>query len=347
MLADFLPDNYCASVYFSAHHSRPLLWEVAMPVRNFVRSAAKQLFALTLAGLLPVFSIALADEPISGLGPTGPVKKLQEKLQFTEGPAYDGKGHLYFSDIPANRIYRVDGENKMEVFLEPSGHTNGLFFDGKGRLHACAMDGQIIRIDTAKKDVTVLAKEFEGKRFNAPNDLVIDAAGGIYFTDPRFRAPEPLPQPEAVYYLSPEGKVTRLDEYKTACNGVILSPDEKTLYVIPSMQSEMVAYDVTAPGKVGNKRTFCTLKQAEGKSGGGGDGLTVDVHGNLYITSGLGLQVFSPAGKLLGVIACPEQPANVAFGGPENKTLMVTARTGLYAIPMEVAGHVFPAGKAK
>ncbi len=318
-----------------------------MLIHSYLGSTAKLLATFLIAGLLPLGASLFAEEPISGLGPTGPVKKLQEKLQFTEGPAYDGKGHLYFSDIPANRIYRVDAANKMEVFLEPSGHTNGLFFDGQGRLHACAMDGQIIRIDTTKKEVTVLAKEYEGKRFNAPNDLVIDAAGGIYFTDPRFRAPEPLPQPEAVYYLSPDGKVTRLDEYKTACNGVILSPDEKTLYVIPSMQAEMVAYDVTAPGKIGNKRTFCTLKQAEGKSGAGGDGLTVDVHGNLYITTGLGLQVFSPAGKALGIIACPEHPANVAFGGPENKTLMVTARTGLYAIPMEVAGHVFPAGKAK
>lgn len=319
-----------------------------MRIHSFWNSSVLTLATLLVAGATSFGLSAHAEEPpISGIGPTGPVKKLHEKLQFTEGPAADGKGNLYFSDIPANRIYKVDASNKIEVFLEPSGHTNGLFFDGQGQLHACAMDGQIIRVDTAKKDVTVLAKEFDGKRFNAPNDLVIDAAGGIYFTDPRFRAPEPLPQPESVYYLSPEGKVTRLDEYKTACNGVILSPDEKTLYVVPSMQAEMVAYDVTAPGKVGNKRMFCTLKQPEGKTGTGGDGLTIDTQGNLYITANLGIQVFSPEGKLLGIISCPEQPANCAFGGADNKTLFITARTSLYSVPMEAAGHVFPAGKAK
>jgi gluconolactonase len=111
------------------------------------------------------------------------------------------------------------------------------------------------------------------------------------------------------------------------------------------MQAEMLAFDVQSPGKLAPQRTFCTLKQAEGQSNGGGDGLTVDTKGNLYITSKLGVQVFSPAGKLLGVIEFPEQPANCTFGGPRNQTLYVTARTSLYAVPMEATGHVFPAGK--
>jgi gluconolactonase len=155
----------------------------------------------------------------------------------------------------------------------------------------------------------------------------------------------PLPQEvTAVYYVSADGKVTRLIDDLKAPNGVILSPDEKTLYVIPSQQAEMMAYPVEAPGKLGKGRVFCTLKQAEGKSGTGGDGLTVDSKGNLYITSGLGLQVYNPEGKLLGIIAFPEQPANVTFGGPELKTLYVTARTSLYTCPMEVKGHRFPGG---
>jgi gluconolactonase len=179
-------------------------------------------------------------------------------------------------------------------------------------------------------------------RFNAPNDLVIDKQGGIYFTDPAFGAPMPLPQGKtAVYYLAADGKVTRLIDDLPNPNGVILSPDEKTLYVIPSGQAEMMAYPVKSPGKIGKGRIFCTLKQPRGAKGSGGDGLAVDVKGNLYITSQLGLQVFDASGKLLGIIALPEQPANVKFGGSDLKTLYVTARTSLYSVPMEATGHLF------
>ena len=162
----------------------------------------------------------------------------------------------------------------------------------------------------------MLADKYDGKRFNAPNDLVIDRAGGVYFTDPAFRAPKPLPQGKtAVYYLSADGKVTRLIDDLPNPNGVILSPDEKTLYVIPSGQAEMMSYPVEGPGKIGKGKVFCTLKQPAKAKNSGGDGLTVDVKGNLYITSQLGLQVFDKDGKYLGTIKFPEQPANVTFGG--------------------------------
>ena len=168
----------------------------------------------------------------------------------------------------------------------------------------------------------------------------------MYFTDPHFRAREPLPQGvPAVYYISPKLEVTRLIDNLQAPNGVILSPDEKTLYVIPSMQAEMMAYPIEAPGKLGAGRVFCVLEQAPGKKNQGGDGLTIDTRGNLYITSALGLQVFDPQGKMLGVISVPEQPANVTFAGPENRTLYVTARTSVYAIPMQATGHRFAVGK--
>jgi gluconolactonase len=286
-------------------------------------------------------------ERIPGLGPSGPIRKLHTGLQFTEGPAAGRSGNLYFTDIPANRIYKLDAQGQLSVFLEPSMHANGLMFFGDGRLAACQMDGQLVAIDVGTRSVTTLADRYEGRRFNAPNDLVIDRAGGIYFTDPHFRAPQPLPQGKrAVYYRSPAGQVTRVTDDLPAPNGVILSPDEQTLYVIPSLHNEMLAYPVTSAGELGEGRVFCTLKQRDGPSRGirGGDGLAVDVKGNLYITSALGLQVFSPQGRVLGVLPFPEQPANVTFGGPEGRTLYVTARTSLYAVEMEVAGHVFPAG---
>ncbi|HVX62178.1 MAG TPA: SMP-30/gluconolactonase/LRE family protein [Pirellulales bacterium] len=307
-------------------------------------------FRCLLAAMLCEFATgSIAAEPqIPHIGPVGEIVKVHGGFMFTEGPAADAEGNVYFSDIPNNRINKVNAAGKLSVFREPSNHTNGTMFNAAGELFCCEMDGRITAVSADGKTVRPLAETYQGKRFNAPNDLVIDRSGGVYFTDPHFRAPDPLPQGvTAVYYISSEGKVSRLLDDLKAPNGVILSPDEKTLYVIPSQQEEMMAYPVEGPGKLGEGRVFCRLKQAEGKSGTGGDGLTIDSKGNLYITSGLGLQVFNPEGKLLGIIAFPEQPANVTFGGKDFKTLYVTARTSLYKAPMEAVGHVFPGGKHK
>lgn len=300
---------------------------------------------LPLAGLLlGTFTLVTAADPapIAGIGPKGPITKVHSGFKFTEGPAADSKGNLYFSDIPNEKIHKVDAKGTLSTFVEKSNTSNGLMVSKKGELFACEMTGQIAAYGADGKR-RIVADKYEGNRFNAPNDLVIDQAGGVYFTDPAFRAPTPLPQGKtAVYYVSAEGKVTRLIDDLPNPNGVILSPDEKTLYVIPSGQKQMMSYPVEAPGKIGKGKVFCELEQAKAGANGGGDGLTIDEKGNLYITSAIGLQVFDPQGKKLGVIAFPEQPANATFGGPDNKTLFVTARTSLYSVPMDVAGHQFP-----
>ena len=296
----------------------------------------------TVLALFLLSSTAIAADAIPGVGPVGDVKKVHSGFAFTEGPAADADGNLYFTDIPNNRIHKMDSSGQVSVFVEPSGHCNGLMVVGR-RLLACEMDGRLKEFSLDDKKETVLADKHEDKRFNAPNDLVIDQSGGIYFTDPRFRAPDPWPQgKEAVYYRAADGKVTRLLDDRKAPNGIILSPDEKTLYVIPSMEKQMWSYPVEAPGKIGSGKVLCELRQPKGSDNGGGDGLTVDTAGNLYITSGLGVQVVSPDGKILGVIEFPEQPANVTFGGPNRRTLYVTARTSLYSVEMEATGHVFP-----
>src|SRR5262245_11831516 len=290
--------------------------------------------------------LAFAADPIPGIGPKGDVKKVHGNFEFTEGPAADRQGNVFFSDVQGNKLYQVDVKGALSKLLDPSNHTNGLMVNAAGNIVACEMDGRLIEVNPKTKEVKSLADGYEGKRFNAPNDLVIDSGGGVYFTDPHFRAPMPLPQGvRAFYYRAPDGRVTRLGVVEAAPNGIILSPDEKTLYVIPSGQAEMLAYPVEAPGKIGQQRVYCTLKQAAGKTNGGGDGLTIDTKGNLYITSALGVQVFDPQGKLLGIIEFPEQPANCDFGGKDYKTLYVTARTSLYAVPMEATGHVFAAAK--
>ncbi|HIE96597.1 MAG TPA: SMP-30/gluconolactonase/LRE family protein [Planctomycetes bacterium] len=293
---------------------------------------------LTLFVCIPM---STAQE-IPGIGPVGKVQRLNTDFAFTEGPAADAAGNLYFTDIPNSRIHKRDVKGTLSVFAEPSGHCNGLMVVGN-RLLACEMDGRLKEYDLKTGKEMSLAAEYKGTRFNAPNDLVIDRTGGIYFTDPRYRAPDPWPQgKEAVYYRAPDGTVTRLIDDRTAPNGVILSPDEETLYVIPSMEKQMWSYPVVSPGKIGVGKVFCELTQPEGQNNAGGDGLTIDVKGNLYITTALGLQVFDPSGKQLGTIRIPEHPANVSFGGKDRKTLFVTARKSLYSVETRATGHVFP-----
>jgi gluconolactonase len=299
----------------------------------------KLIFSLLLT-MFTLFCTAKDNTYIEGIGPVSPVKKVQGDFQFTEGPAWDTQGNLYFSDVSANKIYKMNKNGEISVFFEPSGRANGLMFENKDKLIICQMDGKVISINTETKEITVLTGKYGGARYNAPNDLVADKTGGIYFTDPRFRAPQPLPQgKEAVYYRSADGKVTRLLDNLKAPNGIILSSDEKTLYVIPSMQKDMWAYPVNAPGELEEGQVFCELSQPKGENDSGGDGVTIDVKGNLYIASELGIQVFSSEGKLLGIIKFPEQPANVTFGGSEMKTLYVTARTSIYSVKMEITGH--------
>lgn len=293
--------------------------------------------------LLAAPALLAAETKIADVGTFGKPVRLHTKFSFTEGPAADKNGNVYFTDIPAQRVHLVDTAGKLTTFREKSNFANGLMVNAKGEVVACEMAGQVVAYSADGKERRVIADKHDGKRFNAPNDLVLDKDGGIYFTDPGFRAPKPLPQGKtAVYYVDAKGKVSRLIDDLPNPNGVILSPDEKTLYVIPSGQADMMSYPVEGPGKIGKGKVFCTLKQPKGGKNSGGDGLTVDEKGNLYITSALGLQVYSPEGKLLGILALPEQPANVTFGGKDFKTLYVTARTSLYTIEAPVKGHRFP-----
>lgn len=283
---------------------------------------------------------AVADDSLSELGPAGPVEKVADGFGFVEGPADDGQGNLYFTDIPNTRIHRLAADGTVTVFTDESRHANGLMFTPSGRLRACEMDGALVdwNIDTAERHV--LADSYDGARFNACNDLVIDSHRGTYLTDPHYNAPRPLPQTvRGVYYVAADGAVTRVVEDLPAPNGILLSLDEKTLYVAPTESAVVRAYPIESPGKLGPGRDHCQLRTRTRREIAGCDGCTLDVRGNLYITTELGIQIVSAAGEWLGLIELPEQPANCTFGGPEGKTLYATARTSLYAVPMHVAGH--------
>lgn len=308
-------------------------------------------FALLFASIVGlVWTTACQTAHAQTIQPTGPVQQVHTGFQFTEGPAAMDDGTLYFTDIPNTAIHRLSADGKLSLLTDQSNHSNGLWPLSNTKLLACEMDGAVVMRDLSGDSAKriVLADSYNGKRFNACNDLVVDNHGGLYFTDPQYRAPEPWPQTErCVYYIAnfeTDPQVTRLTGDIEAPNGIGLSPDGKTLYVIPSMQAEMLAYDVLAPGKIGPQRVLCKVQQVEGETSRGGDGMATDVEGNLYITTHLGIQIFSPEGEARGIVAFPEIPANVTFGGPEFKTMYATARKSLYSVEMPIAGfREFPA----
>ncbi len=320
-----------------------MLKEYATAANSYRRAGAEHHFSigdneLSIAAWL-LANNALGTNSNPDIGPIGDIERIHDGFRFTEGPADDGQGNLYFSDIPANRVFKVDRHGKLSIFLEDSGGINGMMFDTEGTLYACqGGKGRVLSIDTKTKEMTVLADKVGDQPLGKPNDLVLDRHGGVYFSDPGRGA---------VYYRNNNGVVTQFSDGIKRPNGVILSPDEKTLFVIPSGQPQMMAYSVTAPGKLKGPRIFCTIEELKGQKNTGGDGATVDTDGNLYIATRAGVQVFDAHGKPLKVIRFsgfdyPKHPANVTFGGGQRRTLFITARDALFRAKMNATGHVFP-----
>jgi gluconolactonase len=283
--------------------------------------------------------------------------------EFTEGPAPAADGALLFSDI-GNRIMKYDPQTKaVSVFREPSGKANGLMFDPQGRLVACegAGPGGERRISLAGPSgkVRTLADAYQGKRFNSPNDLAINAAGDVYFTDPRYVGGEPRDLDfEGVFLVKPDGKVSIATREVEKPNGILVAPDQRTVYVAdhnsdPLGAHTLLAFDVAGDGKLVNKRLLFDF----GPRHRGIDGMTLDRDGNIYATAGgddeAGIYVFSAAGEPLAFLPTPGDPTNCVFGiGRQAKTLYVTAaaprdsksaKYGLYACDLPTSGyHVFP-----
>ncbi len=255
-------------------------------------------------------------------------RKLAGDFKFTEGPALAPDGSIHFSDIPNERIHRYDpATGALSVFREQSGKANGLFFTPAGALVACeGGNRRVTRTDFSGK-FEVLTDKWEGKKFNSPNDIAPDGHGGFYFSDPRYGKGEAREiDVEAVYYIDRGGKASQVAADLVKPNGLILSPDGKRLYVADPGAEKTYVYDIEGPGKIGNKREFASV---------GSDGMTVDKLGNIYVTWKGEIIAFSPEGKEVLRLAVPEAPANCLLVG---KTLYATARTGFYAIDLEVEG---------
>ena len=288
-----------------------------------------------MLGLLGGAGFLRAEEN-SIIAPGAKLEKLAGGFKFTEGPAADDQGNVFFTDQPNDRILKWSTEGKLSTFMQPCGRSNGLCFDAKGNLWACADEkNELWCIDLNTKKATVVVKDYKGKLLNGPNDVWLCPDGGLYFTDPYYqrdywkRGPKEL-KIEGVYYLTPDHKtLSRVVGDLVQPNGIIGTPDGKTLYVADIGDGKSYAYDIQADGTLKNKRLFCKL---------GSDGMTIDNEGNVYLT-GKGVTVFDKSGKQIAHIAVKERwTANVCFGGKDRQTLFITASANLYGLRMRVKG---------
>ena len=257
---------------------------------------------------------------------------VKDGLAFSEGPAWDGERHLYFSDIPRNQILRHDTETgDTEVFIEDSGGANGLWIAPDGSLYACEGGRRAVaRYLLPSNERQAVFELSEGRKLSQPNDLWMDADGGIYVTDPVYGAVEDREiETEDVYYLAPGEKVafTAATDLVRP-NGIIGTPDGKTLYVADHGDDKTYAYDITGPGKLENRRVFAEY---------GSDGMTLDPEGNLYLTDGKTLRVLNPQGAQIRAVEFPEQTTNVTFGGKDGRTLFITCANSLRALEIPAA----------
>lgn len=259
-----------------------------------------------------------------------------EEYDFTEGPAMAQNGDVYFTDQPNDRILKWDAaSNTVSTYLQPSGRSNGLYFDHNGNLLSCADEKNALwRIDS-EKNVTVLVSDFEGKKLGGPNDLWIDPKGGIYFTDPFYKRPwwdytEPEIEERRVYYLSPDGHDLKIIAQDFVMpNGIVGTADGKTLYIADIGDKKTYVYPINEDGSLGERALFCEL---------GSDGMTLDNQGNLYLT-GDGVTIFNADGNQIHHIPVPKKwTANVTFGGSDQDILFITAMDAVYTLQMAVKG---------
>jgi gluconolactonase len=269
-------------------------------------------------------------DPIAGSG----VKRFGGNFAFVEGPVWAKQGYLIFSDIYNSRIMRSVSTNKFETYRDFTNAANGNSMDAQGRLYSCERDGRrVVRMEKDGK-LTVIASEFEGKRLNSPNDVVVRRDGQVYFSDP---ASDAVLEPKelgfnGVYHVTPGGRIALIAKM-TRPNGVALTPDGRTLYVADTQERKIMAYDLDAEGNASRERVFISGID------GGPDGLRVAANGNLYIAC-RGIAIYTPQGKFIRTIEFPETPANCAFGDADLRTLYVTARTSVYRVRIRDQGSL-------
>lgn len=293
------------------------------------------LLALALFGMAAQLMAQSTNSALTVIAPGAKLEKLAGDFKFTEGPTADKDGNVFFTDQPNNRIMKWSVDGTLSTFMQPAGRANGMFFDAHGNLIACADEKTELWSIRPDGKHTVLAKEYEGKILNAPNDVWVRADGSLFFTDPFYKRDwwdynKPPQGTEQVYFLSADRKtLKRVTTDLVQPNGIIGTPDGKMLFVADIKAGRTYGYDIQPDGTLTNKQLRCEL---------GSDGMTLDVEGNLYLT-GRGVIVFDKTGKKIEQIDVPERwTANVSFGGKDHKTLFITASTGFYSIQTKHRG---------
>lgn len=260
---------------------------------------------------------------------------VSHQFAFTEGAAVDKAGNVFFTDQPNNKIWEYTLDGELVLFMDSAGRSNGMYFDPGGRLVSCADEQEQLWSIGPDRRVKILLRDIGGRRLNGPNDLWIDAQGGIFFTDPYYQRPywsrtRSELDGEKVYYLPRDAKqpvVVAADLRKP--NGIVGTPDGKMLYVSDIGDGKTYAYSIGSGGRLSNRRLFCMQ---------GSDGMTLDERGNVYLT-GDGVTAYDASGKKIAHIPVPEQwTANLCFGGKDRKTLFITASRGVYVLRMRVKG---------
>jgi len=272
---------------------------------------------------------------------TATLEQVAGGFSFTEGPVWCGD-YLLFSDIPQNRIvrwHRLSEGPEVTTFRSPSGNSNGLTLDRSRRLIACEHSTRRVTRTDNDGSITVLAEQYQGKRLNSPNDVVVRSDGGIYFTDPPYGLTNMNEWKElpfnGVYCLAPDGELVLLADDFDRPNGIAFSPDESILYVNDTARRHIRAFDVKPDGNISNGRT---LIEMEGTEPGAPDGMRVDSQGNIYCTGPGGFWIIEPGGKSLGRITPPELPANLTWGDADWKSLYLTARSSVYHLRLNIPG---------
>ena len=282
------------------------------------------------------------NDRLADLLEEGEAELLATGFEFTEGPLWHPEGFYSFSDIRANRVYRLSPGGLPEVLREPTEGANGRTFDLQGRIIMCEGEGRrVVRVE-ADGALTLLVDRFQGKRLNRPNDVICSSDGSMYFTDPAIRVPpEDRELPFAgVFRIAPNGDLSLVAECEYP-NGLAFSPDERILYVANTRWAQYIhALDMGADGTMRGRRIFANMSSEE--TDGVPDGMKVDVQGRVYCTGPGGTWVFDADGSPRGIIRTPEIPANVSFGGPDLRTLFFTARTSVYGLRLAVPGLPHP-----
>lgn len=268
----------------------------------------------------------------------GQLELIADGLVFTEGPLWSPDGYLLFSDIPANIIYRWSEGEAPSALITPSGNSNGLAFDTMGRLLAAEHGNRRISRRTIGEDATTVVDQYDGKKLNSPNDLVVRSDGTIYFTDPPYGIQQNQQELafQGVFRVDPQGALSLVADDFDRPNGIVLSPDETKLYVADTNGEHVRVFDVQPDGSAAGGDVFIDLAS---DLPGNPDGMAVDVFGDLYVSGGGGVRVVTPTGELLGTIDVPETVTNCKFGDPDGQALFITAPPKVYRIRLKVAGH--------